>query len=116
MLFALRECFFVVSNFVTCLLGFTVWNAVLMWPWSDVTAEATQDVIFTGVLYVPLAFVILYLPLRAGTILFTINRMKFMRAIAARTTGILLGVAIGALSTHTEWLEILKPIVLLIPL
>ena len=46
MLFSLRECFFLISNFVTCLLAFTVWNAVRMWPWSSVTAGAVQDVIF----------------------------------------------------------------------
>jgi ABC-type nitrate/sulfonate/bicarbonate transport system permease component len=63
----------------------------------------------TLILYLPLAYLVTYVPLRAGLLLLT-SRASAVRRLSARLIGLFLGVALAFISTHTDLFHYLNPI------
>ncbi len=109
MIAAFREALYLVTNFIICAVVFTAWNVYVKWPRLDGPNEAFVDIALTIIYYLPIAYLVTYLPLRLTVFLLT-SHPSVIRRLSARLSGFLLGVALALISTQTELFSHLNPI------
>ncbi len=109
MIAAIRELLYLVTNFIVCSVIFTAWNVYDRLPRLNGPNEVFEDLALTIIFYLPLAYLITYVPLRLGLVLLT-SRSSGIRRFSARLSGVFLGMALGLVSTHTGLFHYLNPI------
>ena len=109
MIASIRELVYLVTNFIVCSVIFTAWNVYDRWPRLHGSNEAYEDLALTIIFYLPLAYLVTYVPLRLALMLVT-SRSSGIRRFSARLGGAILGVALGLASTHTGLFHYLTPI------
>ena len=109
MIAALREALYLVTNLIVCSVVFTAWNLYVMWPHLDGPNEAFVDIALTTIYYLPVAYLVTYLPLRLIVFLLT-SHPSAIRRLSAQLSGLLLGFALALISTQTDLFSHLNPI------
>ncbi len=109
MIAAIRELLHFVTNFIVCSVIFTAWNVYDRWPLLNGANEVYEDLALTIIFYLPLAYLVTYVPHRLGLMILT-SRSSGFRRFSARLSGVFLGVALGLVSTHTDLFHYLTPI------
>ena len=109
MIAAIREVWYFVVNFTVCSVLYIAWNVYVHWPRLDGPNEAFEALALTTIFYLPLAYLITYVPLRLAVLLLT-SHPSPVRRISARLSGLALGVALALISTNTQLFLYLNPI------
>jgi len=101
----------VITNFIMCEVVFAILGFALLLPASEVPGETREGIALTGLLYVPVAFVVSAVVLVPVLRLWQLRDRVWAASLGSWIPGTALGAVFYVLDTYTRAFHVLTPVV-----